>query len=113
MEALYARNTNPIMNLLALEGTKALAESLPTIVDSPKDVQARSKAQYGAWLCAMCLGSVGMALHHKLCHTLGGSFNLPHAETHTIVLPHAIAYNAPKIPEVMKKLADVLPSTLR
>jgi len=99
------------MNLLALEGTKALAESLPVIVDNPQDVDARSKAQYGAWLCAMCLGSVGMALHHKLCHTLGGSFNLPHAETHTIVLPHAIAYNSPKIPEVTKKLAEVLPGS--
>ncbi|KAK4555150.1 hypothetical protein LTR86_007916 [Recurvomyces mirabilis] len=111
VEALYARNTNPIMNLLALEGTKELAEALPTIVNNPRDKEARSKAQYGAWLCGMCLGSVGMALHHKLCHTLGGSFNLPHAETHTIVLPHAIAYNAPKIPEVMKKLADVLPES--
>lgn len=111
VEALYARNTNPIMNLLALEGTKALAESLPVIVENKLDLDARLKAQYGAWLCAMCLGSVGMSLHHKLCHTLGGSFNLPHAETHTIVLPHAIAYNAPKIPETMKKLADVLPGS--
>lgn len=111
MEALYARNTNPIMTLLALEGTKALAEALPIIVNSPQDADARSKAQYGAWLCAMCLGTVGMALHHKLCHTLGGSFNLPHAETHTIVLPHALAYNAPKIPDAMKKLADVLPGS--
>ena len=99
------------MNLLALEGTKALAESLPVIVNKPDDLDARSKAQYGAWLCGICLGSVGMALHHKLCHTLGGSFSLPHAETHTIVLPHAIAYNSPKIPEVMKKLADVLPES--
>lgn len=99
------------MTLLALEGTRALAESLPVIVNKPHDLDARSRAQYGAWLCAMCLGSVGMALHHKLCHTLGGSFNLPHAETHTIVLPHAIAYNAPKIPQEMKKLADVLPGS--
>lgn len=52
-----------------------------------------------------------MALHHKLCHTLGGSFNLPHAETHTIVLPHALAYNAPKIPEVMAKLAEAIPDS--
>ncbi|KAK0914257.1 hypothetical protein LTR91_014749 [Friedmanniomyces endolithicus] len=111
VEALYARANNPIMTLFALEGTKALAEALPIIVNHPHDTDARSKAQYGAWLCAMCLGSVGMALHHKLCHTLGGSFNLPHAETHTIVLPHAIAYNAPKIPEVMKQLAGVLPGS--
>lgn len=111
MEALYAQNTNPVISLLALESIKALATALPTVVASPDDVEARSKAQYGAWLCGMCLGSVGMALHHKLCHTLGGSFNLPHAETHTIVLPHALAYNAPSIPEVMKKLAESLPDS--
>jgi alcohol dehydrogenase class IV len=111
VEALYARNTNPILNLHALEGTKALAESLPIIVNDPSNLEARLKAQYGAWLCAMCLGSAGMSLHHKLCHTLGGSFNLPHAETHTIVLPHAIAYNSPAIPDVMEKLASVLPGS--
>ncbi|TKA63941.1 hypothetical protein B0A55_10674, partial [Friedmanniomyces simplex] len=112
-EALYARTTNPIITLYALEGTKALAAALPIIVNHPHDPSARSQAQYGAWLCAMCLGSVGMSLHHKLCHTLGGSFNLPHAETHTIVLPHAIAYNAPQIPEVMEQLAGVLPGVKR
>ena len=111
VEALYARNTNPIINLLALEGIKELSSSLPTIIDDPKDEEARSKAFYGAWLCGICLGNVGMALHHKLCHTLGGSFNLPHAETHTIVLPHALAYNAPAIPEAMQKLAEVLPGS--
>lgn len=111
VEALYARNTNPIINLLALEGIKSLAASLPDIVSDSSSQSARSSALYGAWLCGICLGNVGMALHHKLCHTLGGSFNLPHAETHTIVLPHAIAYNAPKIPDVMAKLAEVLPGS--
>lgn len=96
---------------MALEGVKVLATSLPDIVNDPQSFDARSKAQYGAWLCATCLGMVGMALHHKLCHTLGGSFNLPHAETHTIVLPHALAYNAPQIPEAVKKLAEVLPGS--
>ncbi|KAH6988657.1 hypothetical protein EDB80DRAFT_817152 [Ilyonectria destructans] len=95
VEALYAQNANAIISLLDLEGMKALAACLPVIADSPSDPTARSTAQYGAWLCGLCLGSVGMALHHKLCHTLGGSFSLPHAETHTIVLPHALAYNAP------------------
>lgn len=111
MEALYAQHTNPITSLLALEGIRALAEALPIVVASPSNVTARSAAQYGAWLCGLCLGSVGMALHHKLCHTLGGSFNMPHAETHTIVLPHALSYNAPCIPEVMEKLARVLPDS--
>ena len=88
-----------------------LAESLPIIINSPSDIDARSAAQYGSWLCGLCLGSVGMALHHKLCHTLGGSFDMPHAQTHTIILPHALAYNSPKIPQVMKQLADVLPAS--
>lgn len=52
-----------------------------------------------------------MALHHKLCHTLGGSFGLPHSETHTIVLPHALAYNAPAVPHAMGRLAGVLPES--
>ncbi|MCJ1281940.1 hypothetical protein MMC26_001263 [Xylographa opegraphella] len=111
VEALYARNTNPIMCLLARKGIKALAEALPEIVQDPSGQAARSNALYGAWLCATCLGSVGMALHHKLCHTLGGSFNLPHAETHTIVLPHALSYNAPAIPEAMRQLARALPES--
>lgn len=108
VEALYAKERNPVVSLMALEAIRALARSLPLIHDDPSDREARADALYGAWLCGICLGAVGMALHHKLCHTLGGSFDLPHAETHTVVLPHALAYNAPAIPEVMEKLRDVL-----
>src|SRR4029453_2798996 len=74
----------------------------------PHDREARSDAQYGAFLAGVCLGSVGMALHHKLCHTLGGLFNLPHAETHTVILPHALAYNAPAVPDAMVRIATAL-----
>lgn len=69
------------------------------------------EAQYGTCLCGTCLGSVGISLHHKLCHTPGGSFNLPHAQTHAIVLPHTVAYNAPAIADVLPKLAAVLPES--
>ncbi|PVI05546.1 maleylacetate reductase [Periconia macrospinosa] len=110
-EALYAQKGDPITNLFAQEGTRALARALPELVKDKSSVSARRDAQYGAWLCGTCLGSVGMSLHHKLCHTLGGTFNLPHSETHTIVLPHALAYNAPKVPEAMKMLADALPES--
>ncbi|WP_439498176.1 maleylacetate reductase [Bosea sp. (in: a-proteobacteria)] len=109
-EALYARDGNPIVALMAEEGIRALAGALPGIVEEPRDAEARSGALYGAWLCGMCLGAVGMALHHKLCHTLGGSFDLPHAETHTIVLPHALAYNAPAAPQAMARIAAALGS---
>ncbi|TMV93240.1 maleylacetate reductase [Thioclava sp. BHET1] len=108
VEALYAQNSNPVISLLALDAIAALVRALPAIEANPQDRIARHDALYGAWLCGICLGSVGMALHHKLCHTLGGSFDLPHAQTHAIILPHALAYNAPEIPEVMEKLRGVL-----
>jgi alcohol dehydrogenase class IV len=108
VEALYAKDRNPVVSLMAEEGIAALARSLPVIAENPSDQDARSDALYGAWLCGACLGSVGMSLHHKLCHTLGGSFDLPHAETHTIVLPHAVAYNAEAAPEAMARIARAL-----
>ena len=93
---------------MAEEGIRALGAALPKIVRDPGDREARSDALYGAWLCGVVLGSVGMALHHKLCHTLGGTFDLPHAETHTIVLPHAMAYNAPAVPQAAGRIARAL-----
>ena len=93
VEALYSHEGNPIISIMAEEGIRALAAALPAIREKPKDIEARSDALYGAWLCGVVLGSAGMALHHKLCHVLGGSYNLPHAETHSIVLPHAMRYN--------------------
>ncbi len=105
VEALYARDRNPLVSLMAEEGIAALARALPRITRNRGDREARSGALYGAWLCGVCLGTVGMALHHKLCHALGGSFGLPHAETHAIVLPHATAYNASAAPAAMARRA--------
>jgi maleylacetate reductase len=108
VEALYAEDANPIVGVLAEQSIAALGRSLPTIAVTPGDREARSDAQYGAFLAGVCLGSVGMALHHKLCHTLGGLFDLPHSETHAIVLPHALAYNAPAVPKAVDKIARAL-----
>ncbi|WP_257249460.1 maleylacetate reductase [Burkholderia cepacia] len=107
-EGLYANNANPVMSLVAEEGIRALARGLPGVRRDTADLGARSDALYGAWLCGMVLGNVGMALHHKLCHTLGGSFNLPHAPTHTVVLPHALAYNAAHAPDAMQRIARAI-----
>jgi len=107
-EGLYAHDGNPIIGLMAEEGIRALARALPVIQRSPADIEARSDALYGAWLCGVVLGQVAMGLHHKLCHTLGGSFNLPHAETHTVVLPHALAYNAEAAPQAMAAISRAL-----
>lgn len=108
VEALYARDRNPITSLLAEEAIGAFGRALPRIVQRPDDGDARGQALYGSWLAGCCLAAVGMALHHKLCHVLGGSFDLPHAQTHTVVLPHAVAYNASAVPEAMGRLARAL-----
>ncbi|HDR9586954.1 TPA: maleylacetate reductase [Burkholderia stabilis] len=107
-EGLYAHDANPVMSLVAEEGIRALARGLPGVRRNAADIASRGDALYGAWLCGMVLGNVGMALHHKLCHTLGGSFNLPHAQTHTIVLPHALAYNAAHAPDAMQRIARAI-----
>ncbi|MEU9880933.1 maleylacetate reductase [Streptomyces phaeochromogenes] len=94
VEGLYAPDATPVVSLLAEEGVRALAAALPRIVTDGTDIDARAEAQYGAWLCGSVLGATSMSLHHKLCHTLGGTLDLPHAQTHTVILPHALAYNA-------------------
>jgi maleylacetate reductase len=108
LEALYAPDGNPLVALIASEGLRALAASLPGLVRESDDVGGRSMAMYGSWLAGTALGSATMGLHHKLCHVLGGTYALPHAETHAIVLPHAIAYNAAAAPAAMDAAADAL-----
>ena len=108
VEALYAEDANPITSLMAEEGIRALARSLPKVVSDPADLEARAEALYGAWLAGACLGNVGIAIHHKLCHTLGGSYNLPHAETHTVILPHAVQYNRDAAKDAMARVSRAL-----
>lgn len=107
VEGLYAEDRNPISSWQAVEGIRALRDALPRIVREPWDAEARAGALYGSWLCGTVLGTVGMALHHKLCHTLGGSFDLPHAETHAVLIPHTAAYNAEAAAEALQPTADL------
>ena len=104
VEALYAKDRNPIVSLMAEESIRALVLSLPLIVANPKDGSARSDALCGAWLAGTCLGAVGMSLHHKLCHVLGGTFNLPHAETHTVVCRTRSPITLPQNPRSCARL---------
>lgn len=129
MEALWAVDANPIISSLAEQGIVSLARAIPAVHKDSQDKDGRSDALFGAWACGTCLGASSMALHHKLvrrvhptracpaaiadltdrqCHVLGGSFSMPHAETHTIILPHAIAYNAPYAPEAVARVAKAL-----
>jgi maleylacetate reductase len=108
VESLYAPGHNPITSVLALEGVTAIHDSLPKVMASPGDVEARGTLLYGAYLSGVALGTTSAALHHKICHVLGGRFNLVHADAHSVVLPHAVAFNAPALPVEMARLAAAL-----
>jgi maleylacetate reductase len=107
-EGLYAPDASPIVSLMAEEGARALVNALPRVIADRGDLDARADAQYGAWLCGAVLGATTMSLHHQLCHTLGGTLDLPHAQTHTVVLPHVLAYNAPAAPDAVAALSRAL-----
>ncbi|MGA8518585.1 MAG: maleylacetate reductase [Pseudonocardiaceae bacterium] len=108
VEGLYAPDASPVTAVLAEEGIRALADALPRVVVAPRDLDARADALYGAWLAGWVLGTAGMGLHHKICHVLGGTYNLPHAGTHSAVLPFVTAYNAPAAPAAMLRAARAL-----
>lgn len=107
-EGLYAPDGNPLVDLMAEAGIHQFARALPLLQASPRDVAARGDALVGAWWCGAVMGAITVGLHHKLCHALGGAFGLPHAELHAVILPHAIAYNAPAAPEAMGRIARAL-----
>jgi alcohol dehydrogenase class IV len=114
VEAFYAPGSNPIASLLAEEGIRALIAGAPRAVAAPDDLEGRSDALYGAYLAGSAFAIAGSDLHHKICHVLGGALDLPHAETHTIVLPHATAFVEPALPEaVQHRLRAALGSTRR
>jgi maleylacetate reductase len=108
VEALYGPGNNPVTSVLALEGIRAIAASLQKCITSPADLDARGDLLYGAHLAGVALGATGTALHHKACHVLGGMFGLVHGDMNSVVLPHAVAFNAPAVPEVIAAVADAL-----
>jgi maleylacetate reductase len=109
-EALYARSANRLLWAIAEECIRSMAMALPRIVVTPDDPEPRADALEAAWLGGRCLAEGGSALHHRLCHILGGAFDLPHAETHTVLLPHVLAYNGPAASEAMLRLGQALDS---
>lgn len=108
VEALYAPDVSPVVALMAEEAARSLATALPAVVRAPADVPERALALRGAWLAGACLGATTMSLHHKLCHVLGGLLDLPHAETHTVVLPHVAAFNLAAAPRAAAALSRAL-----
>lgn len=108
VEALYAPGVSPISFMQAQEGVRALALALPRVVADPADLDARGDALYGAWLAGWALGTTGMGVHHKVCHTLGGMYNLPHAPMHSAVLAYATKFNQADAPAAMSAIVTAL-----
>jgi maleylacetate reductase len=108
IDSLWAPRADPINAALAAEGIRALSQGLPAIKADPEGVTGREQALYGAYLSAVAFASAGSGMHHKICHVLGGTFNLPHAQTHATVLPYVLAFNAPAAPEAASRIAAAL-----
>jgi maleylacetate reductase len=108
VDSLWAPEADPINEALALEGARALARALPAIAQDPSDLEGRERALYGCYLAAVAFASAGSGLHHKICHVLGGTFDLPHAQTHAVVLPYVLAFNAPAVADLATRLAATL-----
>ena len=108
VEALYAKDRNPIISMMAADSIRALGLAVPQLMADPTNRGAHSEALYGAWLAGCCLGAVGMAIHHKICHTLGGAFNLNHADVHALMIPYTTAYNRDAAPQAMEQIARAL-----
>ncbi|BBE74406.1 maleylacetate reductase [Pleomorphomonas sp. SM30] len=106
MEAFYAPDRSPVITLMARDALVAFRDGIPALIADPRDKAARARALYGAWCCSTALGYVQMALHHKLAHVFGGSFDTPHAETHTVLLPYTTAYNEAVAGAELRPIAD-------
>lgn len=105
VEALYAEKRNPVVAMMAEASIEALGGAIDGLMGATLNEGARAQAQYGAWLAATCLASVGMAIHHKICHTLGGTFDLNHGAIHCLMIPYSTAYNRDHAPEAMAAIS--------
>lgn len=108
IDSMWAPGTDPIAQALALEGIRGLRAGLPAVLENPDDLEGRDACLYGAYLSAVSFATAGSGLHHKICHVLGGTFDLPHAPTHATVLPYVLAFNGPSAPEAAGRIAQAL-----
>ncbi|MFZ3555868.1 maleylacetate reductase [Streptomyces sp. BH055] len=111
VDSMWGPRTDPVDQALAGEGIRALAAGLPDVVADPAGLPGREQVLFGAYLSAVAFSSAGSGLHHKICHVLGGAYNLPHAQTHAVVLPYVLAFNAPAAPEAERRIATAFNAT--
>ena len=107
VEALWAVGATPLTDSAAEEGLRLLAIGIRGSLHSPRDADARATALTGAWLAGEAFAA-GSALHHKLCHVIGGMLDLPHAEMHAALLPYSAAFLLPAAPAAGRRIACAL-----
>ncbi|WP_055553474.1 maleylacetate reductase [Streptomyces sp. NBRC 110028] len=113
VDSMWGPRTDPIDRALAQEGIRGLATGLPAVAEDSTGVEGIEQTLYGAYLAAVAFASAGSGMHHKMCHVLGGMFNLPHAQTHAVVLPYVLAFNAPHAPEAEARIAQAFGAVFR
>jgi maleylacetate reductase len=108
VEAFWAPGRNPVSSVTAGEAIRVLAAALPAVLRDGADTGARGNLLYGAYLAGTAFAVTGSGLHHKICHILGGRYNLAHAQTHAIMLPYVLAFNAPGAPDAARQIGQAL-----
>src|SRR5699024_9270062 len=111
IDPMWGPRVDPINQALGAEGISALATGLPAIVQDSQDLAGREQLLYGAYLSAVAFASAGSGLHHKICHVLGGTFDLPPRPTHATVLPYVLAFNLDEAPQASQRIATALGTT--
>jgi len=111
VDSMWAPSADPVNAAFAAEGIRSLAAGLSRVVADPMDLDGREHALYAAYLSATAFASAGSGLHHKICHVLGGKYNLPHAQTHATVLPYVLAFNGPAAPDAERRIAAAFGAT--
>lgn len=108
VEAVYSIARNPVSSAVALRGIRSIFSALPRCYSEGHDLDARTEMFVGSFLAGTALAHVSMALHHGLCHVLGGSAGVPHGIANSVILPHAMRFNlnatAPQLAEVAEAM---------
>ena len=108
VEALYSPEVTSEIKAAALDGIRIFAAGLRGIRENINNLNARTDLLRGSMLCGFALNNSTMGIHHKICHTLGGMFDLPHAPMHSAVLPWAVQYNQDFATTQLNEVAEVL-----
>lgn len=103
-DSLYTPYANPVSEMTALRG----AELIATALDEDPPDRNRANLALGSILCGYAIDSGAFALHHVICQTLVRICGTPHATTNAAILPRAMAFMAPRVPDGLRPLATAL-----